>query len=92
MMRRARVLPVVGVAVAAAALFVALVLRPWWNELAPEVAQLPLGLLSLGLGVAVALWLQRGPKLGGRKHIRRPRRLRNRVMQRSEQASGAEDD
>lgn len=81
-MAKSRVLRAVGIAVAAIALFGLVLLRPWWAELAPEIAELPLGLLSLALGFAVAVWLPRRPNLGGQSHVRRPRRLRNRVSRR----------
>jgi hypothetical protein len=64
-----------AVAVGALGLFV---LRPWWQELAPDGAQLPVGLVSLALGGGLFLWLRQAPKRVG-VHRRRRGRLRDRL-------------
>jgi hypothetical protein len=78
-MKPQRLLVVAVIAVGAAALLVVLVLRPWWQDVTPPALQVPVGLLSLAVGVGVILWLQQKPKQANGRGIRRAR-LRERVQ------------
>ena len=79
MTKPGRVAVVASVTVGAVGLFVVLMLRPWWQDMAPPALQLPAGLVALALGVGVVLWLQQRPKPARSRNVRRGR-LRDRVQ------------